>query len=796
MKKTKTVSHYGSVVFMIAVLLLSHFTGLSQITFAKEGPEEVVTDGQAKIMIDYEIDEELQQIQWLMTYEKHVFDEADYQMQFKLEIAEHEELLMRESIQEIERTFGKVGQVDEEWYYAGDFSTEDEKVEIAFKSHIVEEVEQYHLKITPRLMKQTEEGSEEILIGDQEEYMVAVVLPENTAVSETAETSEDSTEISKELEESREETLEEDQKEMEEAEVYAAPNMSDPNLNGAYDDAISLKSLFTVPDYLTLVRNVPKFLDENKRIEITPSDFLTALYNRGHMVSKNQNTIEFSSMTSDIGFTTYMYFDTYTEGISFFLHDGNPTSLFYSRRGIHNKYDPSVVTNHDTKALGAYRHKDPLGVFDIDRHMINAMVLEFDNQVSTGPLLNRDKYGDNEFSGAHIAVASSEDPTAKSFKKDFGTNNAFVTGSWWQLNVNISPTGILHFSMTDLREGGHGTTTGDINIGDYYPEFRSKKLFWGFAATATYARDNQTTLFMTNPNFDIQGELVHEITVQGQSGAENVHGHTVPADTELEHTVTFYNDDGDGSIFLTPNSENGLTILTSELEESKSNPFDFTEMVPLDEDYHPYFTYQTINSDDKIEEHQVEAIYDQVLQRFYPVSTIEILNGTILRLNYKTKVLSEFQSYADFNVYERVAFRGRSLSTTGSFYDAQVEQAVQYAIQRDPNTPPELENLRTVNSQSIETTLFTDFKDPFRFAFDYGDGDLDRLYYSVWINGEILAENQLILNAREELQTFGSARFNIDLKDADGIFQIGENTLTVTLTDNRIDEPLMLETTF
>ena len=146
MKKTKTVSHYGSVVFMVAVLFLSQLAGLSQITFAKTESEKVV--------IDYEMDEELKQIQWSMTYEKHAKDEAEYQMQFKLEIVEHEGLLLRESIQEIERTFGKVGPVDEEWYYAGDFSSENERIAIVFKTLIVEEYNQYHLKITPRLMKQ------------------------------------------------------------------------------------------------------------------------------------------------------------------------------------------------------------------------------------------------------------------------------------------------------------------------------------------------------------------------------------------------------------------------------------------------------------------------------------------------------------------------------------------------------------------------------------------------------------------------------------------------------------------
>ncbi|MDQ8406943.1 hypothetical protein Q3D62_06340 [Enterococcus faecium] len=95
-----------------------------------------------------------------------------------------------------------------------------------------------------------------------------------------------------------------------------------------------------------------------------------------------------------------------------------------------------------------------------------------------------------------------------------------------------------------------------------------------------------------------------------------------------------------------------------------------------------------------------------------------------------------------------------------------------------------------------EKTTFTDFKERFRFAFDYGDGDLDRLYYSVWINGEVLTENQMLLNAREELQTLRSAAFTIDIKDLEGVFQRGENTITVTLTDNRIDEPLILEESF
>ena len=119
------------------------------------------------------------------------------------------------------------------------------------------------------------------------------------------------------------------------------------------------------------------------------------------------------------------------------------------------------------------------------------------------------------------------------------------------MDVNITPTGILPFLMIDLRDGGYGTTTGEININDYFSNLQSKNLYWGFAATATYTKDNYTTLFMTEPNFDIQGELVHEITMQGQGEAENVSGQTVAADTELEHTVTFYNEEGDGSIFFT-----------------------------------------------------------------------------------------------------------------------------------------------------------------------------------------------------------------------------------------------------
>ncbi|EOI6516186.1 hypothetical protein ACMUWV_000347 [Enterococcus faecium] len=622
MKKTKTVSHYGSVVFMVAVLFLSQLAGLSQITFAKTESEKVVADEHANIVIDYEMDEELKQIRWSMTYEKHAKDEAEYQMQFKLEIVEHEGLLLRESIQEIERTFGKVGPVDEEWYYAGDFSSENERIEIVFKSHIVEEYNQYHLKITPRLMKQTEDELVEVLIGDQEEYTVVVTLPENITASETQETSEPSPEISKEVESAEipiDDSIEESKAEAEEVGVYAAPNMSDPTLNGAYDDAIPLNSLFTIPDYLTIVRNVPNFVDNNKSIQMTPNHILTALYNRGHMVSKSQNTIRFSNLTRDIRFTSYMYFDTDTEGISFFLHDGNPTSLLYSRRGIHNKYDPTVVMNHDAKALGAYKHKDPIGLFDIDRHMANAMVLEFDNQVSTGPLGNRDKFGDQGLSGAHIAVAPSDSPATKTLIKDFETNNAFVTGSWWQLDVNITPTGILRFLMTDLRDGGYGTTTGEININDYFSNLQSKNLYWGFAA-----------------------------------------------DTELEHTVTFYNEEGDGSIFLTPSNDNGLSILTSDLEESKSNPFKFTDMVPISE-YQPYFTYQTISNNDEIIEHRVNAMYDDSLQRFYPIETIEIEVGTVLKLNYKTKVKAEFPGYEDHDVYERVSFRGRSLSPTGSY---------------------------------------------------------------------------------------------------------------------------------
>ncbi len=428
-EKTKTVSHYGSVVFMVAVLFLSQLTGLSQITFAKTESEKVVADEHANIVIDYEMDEELKQIQWSMTYKKHAKDEAEYQMQFKLEIVEHEGLLLRESIQEIERTFGKVGPVDEEWYYAGDFSSENERIEIVFKSLIVEEYNQYHLKITPRLMKQTGDELEEIFIGDQTEYVVAVDLPENTAVSEI---NGEPTEISDKPEASREEPVENAQTEAEEVETYAA-NTLDSNLNCAFADAIPLNHLFARPSHIfTLAPNVAT-LDQDYRLSyMTPSNLSSLLYNRGHMVSTSSNRIDFTNMSTDIGFTSYLYFDEDTEGITFFLHDGNPTNLFFSRRGIYNMYDPTA--GHSPKSLGAYYHPDLLtGIAPIDKYIANGMILEFDNKISNGPLLNLNALGDREFSGAHIAAAPSGNPTTKSFKKTLAetVNFRLVAGGNW-----------------------------------------------------------------------------------------------------------------------------------------------------------------------------------------------------------------------------------------------------------------------------------------------------------------------------------------------------------------------------
>ncbi|MDO2410207.1 hypothetical protein QUB72_00785 [Enterococcus faecium] len=414
---------------MVAVLFLSQLTGLSQITFAKTESEKVVADEHANIVIDYEMDEELKQIQWSMTYKKHAKDEAEYQMQFKLEIVEHEGLLLRESIQEIERTFGKVGPVDEEWYYAGDFSSENERIEIVFKSLIVEEYNQYHLKITPRLMKQTGDELEEIFIGDQTEYVVAVDLPENTAVSEI---NGEPTEISDKPEASREEPVENAQTEAEEVETYAA-NTLDSNLNCAFADAIPLNHLFARPSHIfTLAPNVAT-LDQDYRLSyMTPSNLSSLLYNRGHMVSTSSNRIDFTNMSTDIGFTSYLYFDEDTEGITFFLHDGNPTNLFFSRRGIYNMYDPTA--GHSPKSLGAYYHPDLLtGIAPIDKYIANGMILEFDNKISNGPLLNLNALGDREFSGAHIAAAPSGNPTTKSFKKTLAetVNFRLVAGGNW-----------------------------------------------------------------------------------------------------------------------------------------------------------------------------------------------------------------------------------------------------------------------------------------------------------------------------------------------------------------------------
>lgn len=786
MKKTKTVSHYGSVVFMVAVLFLSQLTGLSQITFAKTESEKVVADEHANIVIDYEMDEELKQIQWSMTYKKHAKDEAEYQMQFKLEIVEHEGLLLRESIQEIERTFGKVGPVDEEWYYAGDFSSENERIEIVFKSLIVEEYNQYHLKITPRLMKQTGDELEEIFIGDQTEYVVAVDLPENTAVSEI---NGEPTEISDKPEASREEPVENAQTEAEEVETYAA-NTLDSNLNGAFADAIPLNHLFARPSHIfTLAPNVAT-LDQDYRLSyMTPSNLSSLLYNRGHMVSTSSNRIDFTNMSTDIGFTSYLYFDEDTEGITFFLHDGNPTNLFFSRRGIYNMYDPTA--GHSPKSLGAYYHPDLLtGIAPIDKYIANGMILEFDNKISNGPLLNLNALGDREFSGAHIAAAPSGNPTTKSFKKDFGRNSEFSTGSWWKLDINITPAGMLTFTMEDLRQtGGYGITEGVININDYFTNLPSKKLYWGFTATAEFSLLSpraDAAIFLTNPRFEVQGELVHEITTQEQGVTVNVNGKKIPINTELEHTVTFYNEEGDGSIFLNPSEDNGITILTSDEEESKSNPFEFTELILLEDGYQPYFTYQELDSDgENATSIDVNAFYVSSTQRFYPEEAIEIPIGTEVTLHYKTKVKPEFQGLENHNVYERVEFIGRSGTTTGEYYYAQVEHAVEYEIQREPNHPPEIDNLRTTNEVFGEKNTFIDFQDPFHFTFDYLDPDLDRLYYSVFINDELLIENQIITDAEEEFKMHQSRGFKIDLKDSDGVFKLGENTIKLTLTDNR-----------
>ncbi len=50
-------------------------------------------------------------------------------------------------------------------------------------------------------------------------------------------------------------------------------------------------------------------------------------------------------------------------------------------------YDPTA--GHSPKSLGAYYHPDLLtGIAPIDKYIANGMILEFDNKISTGPLLN------------------------------------------------------------------------------------------------------------------------------------------------------------------------------------------------------------------------------------------------------------------------------------------------------------------------------------------------------------------------------------------------------------------------
>ena len=128
-------------------------------------------------------------------------------------------------------------------------------------------------------MKQTGDELEEIFIGDQTEYVVAVDLSENTAVPEI---NGEPTEISDKPEASREEPVEEAQTEAEEVENYAAPSILDPNLNGAFADAIPLNHLFARPSHIfTLAPNVAT-LDQDYRLSyMTPSNLSSLLYNRG-----------------------------------------------------------------------------------------------------------------------------------------------------------------------------------------------------------------------------------------------------------------------------------------------------------------------------------------------------------------------------------------------------------------------------------------------------------------------------------------------------------------------------------
>ncbi len=71
MKRKLSHTFWQCSFFLVAVLFLSQLTGLSQIAFAQTESEKVVADEHTNIVIDYEMDEELKQIQWSMTYEKH-----------------------------------------------------------------------------------------------------------------------------------------------------------------------------------------------------------------------------------------------------------------------------------------------------------------------------------------------------------------------------------------------------------------------------------------------------------------------------------------------------------------------------------------------------------------------------------------------------------------------------------------------------------------------------------------------------------------------------------------------------
>lgn len=753
----------------------------ANFVFAETTVQELADDANAKLTLDYNLDQEAGIIHWTMAITKHAATNLR-QMQFALAIAE-DDLLVADSVQAVERTFGVVGSVDENWYYAGDFSSEAELIQITFDTRIVPEQMSYTLSVSPRISEkrqfeaeakpvgiadQLEEVEDEesamigeqqfLQVGDKESYQVTVQLPEKEGMMEASEDSVvESMEEELELDEENEILPGSDAEKASIIEVtpFAAntAGTDHPDLEGAFADAVLLNERFTIPSPSNTT-NSAKFDANAKLAKLSSSSHNGRI--RSHLVSSAASSFKFKDLQNDIAFSTYMKFDQHSEGIAFFMHN----------QGDGNHYDP-LFNHYRSDALGVYKHFG--SIVNITNYMKDALVLEFDNR--------KGGLGDAGTVGAHIALAKSSDPNSKKilwkYSEDTATNEdfAFENDSWWKLDLHITPDKKMFFQMTDLSGKKCGTINFEpVNISDYLTIKDTDNVYYGFSATSLENRTNNTSLFMTDVNHRIDFDFTH--TIKDAEG-DSIDGKVVAPGDILEHEVTVTNV-GSTDLWLTANAPSGI-----ELGSNGANALEYTTI----DSHSGKFRLKQADGEDIGE--TVHGVYWELNEKFYPNSSIKIAPSNQLIFTYQSKVNEAFDEN-DIEVLDRVGIMMKVGTETSQAHienntDETDFKTIEYMIHR--NTPPTVE-LKTVDEYRVEKTAYCDLSN-FYYQFDYEDQDPEELTFEIKINGNKYSSGDLD-NATGS-GAISSPAFKIDMLSpaTTEFIKIGENTITVTLSDGQ-----------